>query len=635
MDYKLFVIFIMTLNMRQIFGAFQYPAVKRDDSFSKDYFGTTVKDPYQWLEFPDTDETKKFVTDQNAVTKPYVETNPYRKEITKNDGTTSLQFTSFSKDGKYCAYGISKGGSDWITIKIKDTETLVDLTDELKKIKFSSTSWTHDNLGFFYAQYDEYDGTGEGTDPEPPKNQKLFYHKVGTLQTADIMITKFVDKPDWLIGTPVVSDDGKYVHIFPQEGTSTSAWYYAKLVTPVAAELTFTAVKDKSDGEYYYVTSDDNLVYLRTNKNALKFRVVRVDLDKPDEANWENIVPEHAISVLNDAVAVANDYLAVVYMRDVVQIIEIHNLNDGRYLWDIDTPIGTVGGLSGDRDGKELFYKMTSFLNPGIIYRYDFNTNPNTISVFKSSVIAGLDTSEFETNQVFYASKDGKVKVPMFLVHRKNIKLDGSNPTLLYAYGGFNINIQPGFDPLGTFFIKHLNGIYAVANIRGGGWHEGGMLLNKQNVFDDFASAAEYLINKKYTRRDRLTINGRSNGGLLVGAVSNQRPDIIGCSLANVGYSPLHAIPQAATQYPAMLVLTADHDDRVVPAHSYKYAAQLQYELGSKLADTPLMIRIDTNSGHGAGKPISKWIEEYTDIVSFILNSLKIDYKSQSVVKRY
>ncbi|CAG2115619.1 unnamed protein product, partial [Medioppia subpectinata] len=525
MDYKLFVIFIIALNMRQIFGAFQYPAVKRDDSFSKDYFGTTVKDPYQWLEFPDTDETKRFVTDQNGVTKPYVETNPYRKEITKNfedlynypkygipskkgtkyyysansglqnqniiysteslqsaeepklfldpnllssDGTTSLQFTSFSKDGKFCAYGISKGGSDWITIKIKDTETLADLTDELKKIKFSSTSWTHDNLGFFYAQYDEYDGTGEGTDPEPPKNQKLFYHKVGTLQTADIMITKFVDKPDWLIGTPVVSDDGKYVHIFPQEGTSTSAWYYAKLVTPVTAELTFTAVKDKSDGEYYYVTSDDNLVYLRTNKNALKFRVVRVDLDKPDEANWENIVPEHAISVLNDAVAVANDYLAVVYMRDVVQIIEIHNLNDGRYLWDIDTPIGTVGGLSGDRDGKELFYKMTSFLNPGIIYRYDFNTNPNTISVFKSSVIAGLDTSEFETNQVFYASKDGKVKVPMFLVHRKNIKLDGSNPTLLYAYGGFNINIQPGFDPLGTFFIKHLNGIYAVANIRGG-----------------------------------------------------------------------------------------------------------------------------------------------------------------------
>ncbi|XP_054157272.1 uncharacterized protein LOC128955623 [Oppia nitens] len=725
---SLLLYLLIGISITNVLAAYQYPNVRRDDKIEDNFWGKKLKDPYRWLEDPDSNETKKFVNDQNGVTQPYVKKNKNRDQITKNfkdiynypkygvpfkkgnkyyywantgllnqnvyysadsltseakvfldpnqlsaDGTTSLHFISFSKDGKYCAYGISKGGSDWITIKIKDTQTLKDLPETLTKIKFSSTAWTHDNLGFFYAYYDEYTGPGEGTDPKPPENQKLYYHKINTNQDQDIMITKFPEHPKWLIGTPIVSDDGKYVHIFPQEGTSTVSWFFAKLSKqPINQELPFTPVKDKADAEYFYVTSDDNLVYMRTNRNAAKFRVVRVDLNQPDESNWEVILPEHEISVLNDVVAVNKNYMAVIYMRDVVHIIEIHRLSDGQYLWDVDTPIGTVNGISGDRDGKELFYKISSFLSPGVIYRYDFNTNPNTISIFKESKVQGLDITEFETNQVFFKSKDETVRVPMFLVHRKNIKLDGSNPTLLYAYGGFNINIEPGYDPLATFFIKHLNGVYALANIRGGGeygesWHESGMKLKKQNVFDDFASAAQWLINNKYTRKDRLTINGRSNGGLLVGAVSNQRPDIIGCSLANVGvmdmirfpnftvgwawteeygnpqtnqtefeyilkYSPLHSIIDVPPKYPAMLVLTADHDDRVVPAHSYKFIAQLQYQLGNKLPDTPLMIRIDTNSGHGAGKPISKWIEEYTDIVSFILNSLNIDYPKQPII---
>lgn len=700
---------------------FSYPNVHRDTSVSDNMFGTVVSDPYRWLEDSKSKETAKFVEDQNAITNEYIKKNTQYKAVSSSfgilynytnygipskhgnkyymtinsglqnqgiiysfdsltdtgkvfldpnkfssDGTISLTFTSFSRDGKYCAYGKSVGGSDWITISIIDVETGKELPEILKKIKFSTVDWNKNNKGFFYSYFDKFDGNDEGTETEIPTFQKLYYHKLNTNQSEDIQIFGFPKHPKWLIGTPVVSDSGKEIHIFPAEGTSKTPWFFARFdPEQINGSFDFQPIVPVANAEYHYIESDNKCAYVRTNYEATNFRIVCVDLNNPDPSNWVDVLPENKQWVLTNSIIVNKNNLVIVYMIDVVNIIQIYELDTGKYLFDVDTPIGTISSLDGDKNGTEFFFKFSTLLSPGIIYRYDFSVKPNKVDIFKESTIEGLNMDEFQINQIFYTSKDG-TKIPMFFVHRKGLVKNGKNPTLLYAYGGFNINIQPSYSVLGMFFVKNFDGIYAEANIRGGGeygeeWHKAGMLLNKQNVFDDFAYAGSWLIQNGYTSRDYLTISGRSNGGLLVGASSNQYSEIFGASLASVGvmdmvrfplftigyawieeygdpqnnetmfkyiynYSPLHNVKDNVSRYPNMLVLTADHDDRVVPAHSYKFISELQYKLGKKFPETPMMIRIDSNSGHGAGKPISKWIEEYTDCVCFLMNSMNYSF---------
>nr|XP_046917518.1 prolyl endopeptidase-like [Dermatophagoides farinae] len=701
---------------------FSYPYVKRENIYYE-RFGVWIRDPYRWLEDSKSTETATFVREQNAITSKYIHSNVNYESIKEkfkqlynytsygiptkhgdkyfvairepeqnqaiiyslnslkdepniflnpndlsSDGTIALKFTAFSRNGKYCAYGISKGGSDWTTVRVKNVDTLNDLEDDvLNKIKFSNIAWTINNDGFFYAYYDKYNGDGEGTDTDIPEYQKLYYHRLNTKQTNDIEIYGFPEHPKWLVGSIIMSEDGNNIHLFPTEGTSNSPWLYAHIdpmaINGSSISFEWIVTEQEIDSEYHYVGDNDNCTYVRTNYKAKNFRLVCINLNNPSRDNWRDIIAESSEAVLSDAFIADHDKIVATYMISVQNKLKVHQLSDGKFLYDIETEIGSIMTAGGKMQSPEFFFRYSTFLSPGIIYHYDLSNN--TKEVYKKSIIAGLDTSDYNTEQIFYNSKDG-TSVPMFIVKRKNITLNGQNPTWLYAYGGFNINIQPEYNPMAMFFVKYLNGIYASANIRGGGefgddWHKQGMLLNKQNVFDDFAAAGEWLIGNNYTSRNYLTINGRSNGGLLAATSANQHPEIFGSSIAEVGvldmlkfplftigyawveeygdviknsthfnyvlqYSPLHNIRRNLEQYPNMLVVTADHDDRVVPAHSFKFISQLQYRLGRKLPDTPLMIRIDSNSGHGAGKPVSKWIEEYTDKICFLLNSTPYKY---------
>ncbi|PWT91807.1 MAG: S9 family peptidase [Blastocatellia bacterium] len=683
-----------------------YPVSKKVDQVD-DYFGTKVPDPYRWLEDENSPETKAWVQQENAVTFAYLDKIPYREKLkerltqlynyprisapfhrgdtyffTKNDGlqnqsvyyiqkgmngtpevfldpnkfsadgTSTLSAFSPSKDGHYLAYGTSEGGSDWVTLHVMEVATRKMLADEIKWIKASGVEWQGD--GFYYSRYPAPEKGRELT----TKNefQAVYFHKVGTAQTDDQLVYDDKENPQRFqnVGT---TEDERFAILTVSErgkGKRGNAVFYKDLSK---GEKTFSPIVGTiGDDSFGIIDNVGDKFLMRTDKDAPNGRVVLVDPKNPDQQNWKDVLPERTEPL--QSVGTAGGKLFASWRKDVATRAYVFSL-DGQLENEIKLPgIGTAGGFGGLSDDKVVFYSFTSFNVPPTIYKYDIAAKRST--VFRTVDIPGFKPDNYETKQVFYTSKDG-TRVPMFLVYKKGLKLDGNNPTVLYGYGGFNIVTAPSFNSLRLALLEQ-GVVYASANMRGGGeygekWHEAGTKLKKQNVFDDFIAAAEYLIQNKYTSPSRLAIQGGSNGGLLVGAVSNQRPELFravveqagvmdmlrfhkftigwnwiadyGSSEANeaefkalYAYSPIHNI-KPGTKYPATLITTADHDDRVVPAHNFKYAAALQAGQGG---DYPILIRIDTNSAHGASNT-TKSIEQTRDIYAFLFENLGVEYK--------
>ncbi len=666
-----------------------------------DYHGVKVPDPFRWLEEDDSEETKAWVEAENKVTFGYLEKIPRRKAIkerlrrlwnferygvpfkeggryffTRNDGlqnqsvlytveslehpprvlldpntlssdgTAAFSGYSVSDDGNLIAYGVASAGSDWQGWRVRDVRTGTDLSDEIQWVKFSGVSWTKDGKGFFYSRYDE---------PRPGQQligvnyfQKLYYHRIGTPQSADKLTYERPDEKEWGFAGSV-TDDGHYLIISISQGTDTRNRVFYKDLQDERSSV--VELLNDFDAEYLFIDNDGPLFWFQTDLKAPRRRVIAIDIRKPERANWREIIPQAAETL--HGVSMVNDQFVAGYLKDAHGQIKLFS-RDGRFLREVGLPgIGSVAGFNGKRNDSESFYSFTSFTVPGTIYRYDFRSG--TSSVFRQARV-DCDAAAFETEQVFYHSKDG-TRIPMFLTHKAGLKPGGNNPTLLYGYGGFNISITPSFSVPNLVWLE-MGGIYAVPNLRGGGeygedWHQAGMKLKKQNVFDDFIAAAEWLIANHYTTSSRLAISGRSNGGLLVGACMTQRPDLFGVALPAVGvmdmlrfprfsigwawtadygsaddpnqfktlyaYSPLHNL-KPGTKYPATFITTGDHDDRVVPAHSFKFAARLQQ---CQAAHRPVLIRIETRAGHGAGKPTAKLIDEAADQLTFLSKELE------------
>jgi len=688
---------VSNLNSQPI----QYPKTKKIDHVDE-YHGVKVNDPYRWLEDNKSNETGKWVEAQNKITEDFLSKIPYRESIKKrltdvwnyerysapskigenyifskndglqeqsvvyiqkgldgtpevfldpnklsNDGSVSLAGLSFSNDYKYASYMISRGGSDWREIFVMDVASKELKPDFIKWAKFTGTGWYKD--GFFYSRYDE-PKAGEEL-KQKNEFQKLYYHKLGTDQSADKLVLEDKTNPKRGFGAGV-TDDERFLIINLWEGSSSNnGLMYKDLLNNSEINPLFV----KFDAEYSFIENIGGKFLIMTNLNAPNNRLVLVDPSNPSEGNWEVIIPESK-NVLQ-SVSFFESKLIVRYLQDVTSHVYAFDLT-GKQLYEIELPgLGTVSGFGGKKEEKETFFTFTSFTYPPTIFKYDIINNKSEL-FRKSDVKFKMD--DYETKQVFYPSKDG-TKIPLFIVHKKGLKLDGNNPTLLYAYGGFNISMQPSFSVARIPLLEN-NVVYAMACLRGGGeygesWHKAGMLEKKQNVFDDFISAAEWLINSKYTSSSKLAIQGGSNGGLLVGAVINQRPELYKVAFPQVGvmdmlrfhkftigwawvpeygssdsqeqfnylikYSPLHNIKNEVV-YPATMVTTADHDDRVFPAHSFKYAATLQ-ELASN--KNPKLIRIETKVGHGAGTSTSKAIELATDLYSFMFFNLGITPK--------
>jgi len=595
------------------------------------------------------------------------------------DGTKSLGPTAFSKSGKYWAYGVSASGSDWNTIYVKDISTGKALEDKVEWVKFSSISWMHDDSGFFYSRYPEpksftdkdvsdnveSDDVKRGSETDSNMNMATYFHKIGDPQSKDTLIFSDPTNPKWMFRTSV-STDGEYIIIKVSNSTAPVNHVYVAKASDVVAHIAANRggpvavqkIVENFDAGYNYVTNVGDTFYFKTNKDAPKYKVISISLSAPEPSEWKDLIP-HKGEVLNDALVVDENKLVCTYMMDAHETLWIYSLVDGSIIQEVKLPdIGTVTNCTGRKEDQEFFYSFSGFVYPGSKFRFDMKTM--TSSLIREDVVADHSPDDFQTKQVFFDSKDG-TKVPMFIVTKKGKVFDGNSCTLLYGYGGFSISITPTFSPFRTVFIKHFDGCLAIANIRGGGeygeeWHDAGIKLKKQNGFTDFQCAAEYLIANNYTNPSKLAINGGSNGGLLVGACVNQRPDLFACAIPQVGVmdmlrfhrftigyawcadygcadddeanfnnlkgiSPIHNIkvPDGDTQYPAVLVTTADHDDRVVPLHSFKYAAQLQYAFqGVAKQQRPLLIRVDVKAGHGAGKPTAKIIEEIADIYAFI-----------------
>ena len=669
-----------------------YPETKKVDTTDV-YFGTEVPDPYRWLEDDNSEETASWVKAQNEVTDSYLSNIDFRDKVksrltaledyekvsapfkrgdyyyfykndglqnqsvlyrVKNfddepevfldpntfseDGTTALGGLSFSNDNKYTAYNISEGGSDWRTAYIMDTETKELLDDEVKWIKFSGMSWYMD--GFYYQRFDE---PKEG-DELSAANQygKVYYHKVGSDQSSDELVYSNPDNAENRFGAGV-SDDERFLFIYSYVGTSGNELYVKDLSNPTSD---FIPIITGFDNDHYIVDNDGDDLIIHTNLDAPNNRIVRVNYQNPTPENWKDMIAETE-NVMS--ASTAGGYIFTSYLIDAKTAIKQYDYQ-GNLIRDVELPgIGTAGGFGGAREDEELFYTFTSFTTPSSVYRYNIVSGESDLH---SRPELDFDPEVYETKQIFYTSKDG-TEVPMFIVHQKGIELNGKNPTWLYSYGGFNISLQPSFSTSRLVWLEN-GGVFAMPNIRGGGeygeeWHKAGTKLQKVNVFEDFIAAGEYLINEGYTSSEYLALQGGSNGGLLVGATINMRPDLAKVAFPMVGvmdmlryqnftigrawsadygtsedseemfkylysYSPVHNIDPDAT-YPAVMVTTADHDDRVVPAHSFKYAATLQEKNPNN--SNPLLIRIETKAGHGAGMSTEKRIELYSDMYSY------------------
>lgn len=667
------------------------------------YFGTDIQDPYRWLEDDLSEETMDWVNNQNKTTFNYLNSIPYKRNIKKRleqiwnyekrtspfnegdytyyyknnglqnqyvvyrkkdsedeevfldpnsfseDGTISLTGLDFSKNENLVSYSISEGGSDWRKVVVMDTETKEIIGDTLTNIKFSGISWKN-NDGFFYSSYDKPEGSelSEMTD-----NHKLYYHKLNTDQNQDKLIFggKTTDKYRYVSSS--VSEDNKYLFITASNLTDGNKLFVMNLTKD---SNKIEVVSDDETTDDYVIETDGNTFYILTNSNAPNKKLVRTKYNRLNQKYWIDVIPETE-NVLN--ISVGGGYFFAEYYLDAISDVSQYDYN-GKLIRKLDLPgLGSFSGLWGKKEQKELYFSFSNYYIPTSIYSY--NPEKGDSSLFWKPDIR-FNSSEYISKQIFYESKDG-TKVPMIITHKKNIKLNGKNPTILYGYGGFNISRTPGFSVTNAIWMD-LGGVYAVPNIRGGGeygkeWHNAGTKLNKQNVFDDFIAAAEYLISSNYTSSDHLAIRGGSNGGLLVGAVMTQRPDLMKVALPAVGvldmlryhkftagagwafdygtseeseemfeyllgYSPVHNVEENV-EYPATLVTTGDHDDRVVPAHSFKFAAHLQ---DKQIGKNPVLIRIEKDAGHGGGTPLSKTIDQYSDIFSFTL--FNMGYKKLS-----
>lgn len=681
--------------------SFTYPPSRRSDQVDT-YHGVEVADPYRWLEEPKSAETLAWITAQNQVTEDYLTKIPSRESIkrrlaalwnyerysppfkrggryfySKNDGlqnqsvlytaetleaeprvlldpntlsedgTVALQGIAVSEDGKYLAYGLSASGSDWMEWRVRHIETGEDLGDRLQWVKFSGAAWTQDSQGFFYSRYDE---PQEAEQLEAVNYyQKLYYHRVGTPQSEDLLVYERPDQKEWGFSGSV-TDDGHYLIVSVWLGTSPKNLVFYKDLQAPAAPI--VELINEFEAEFSFIENDGTQFWFRTDLDAPKGRVIAIDITQPDRACWQTLIPESADTL--EGVGVLNHQFVASYLQDARSQVKIFDLQ-GQPVRDVALPgIGSVAGFDGVREDTETFYRFTGFTTPGAVYRYDLATGESTL--YRQPQLT-FDPEDYETHQVFITSRDG-TRLPMFITHKTGLVQNGQAPTLLYGYGGFGISLTPAFS-VGTLAWLEMGGVYAVPNLRGGGeygeaWHLAGTKLNKQNVFNDFIAAAEWLVEHQYTMPQKLAIMGGSNGGLLVGACMAQRPDLFGAALPAVGvmdmlrfnqftigwawesdygspqteaefkalwaYSPLHNLA-ADTAYPATLVTTADHDDRVVPAHSFKFAAALQAAHGG---EAPVLIRIDTKAGHGAGKPTTKAIEEIADKWAFLADVLGV-----------
>ncbi|CAH8647402.1 unnamed protein product [Heterobilharzia americana] len=692
----------------------KYPEVYKDESIVEEHFGVKVHDPYRWLEDPDSLQTKGFVKAQNLITEKFLNvcncTSKIRDRLTAiwdyekyscpikygsfyylrynsglqnqsvlyqmrtlsgstkkfldlnevdPEGLTSMRNCSFSEEGTYFCYGISFGGSDWSELKFKVCETGEDLPDILRQVKFSSISWTKDEKGVFYCMYPQHEGKADGTETTANTDQKLMYHRLGTPQSVDILCSECPDHPTWSIQGEV-SDCGQYLLVTLYDGCEpNNQLFYCdlkKINWNITKKLDLIPIADRFEAVYEYVTNEGDSFVFRTNLDAPMYKIIRINLANPDRQHWKDVIPHNADSLLQSAVCVNNDKLILCHLQDVKSCLSVYKLLTGEKIMDIDIPVGYVANVTGRKRDDEAFIHFTSFLTPGIIYSYDFSNPHPKLEIIRESKVRGVDLNQFKVKQVFYKSKDG-ANIPMFLVLPKDFQQNGSAPCQLYAYGGFNISVTPSFCVSRLLFLLHFGGIAAVANIRGGGeygkpWHDAG---------------PEYLISQKYTNSQKLYIQGGSNGGLLVCASCNQRPDLFGAAIAQVpvcdllrfhkftiGHawmsdfgnpeceedfrylirlSPLHNVKVPSdpnVQYPALLILTADHDDRVVPLHSFKFISTLQEILcrsENSRQTNPILARIESKAGHGQGKPTSKSIDEVVDIYAFLQTAISLTWK--------
>lgn len=676
----------------------KYPETKKIPLVDT-FFGQQVVDPYRWLEDDRSKDTEEWVKDQNEVTFHYLKQIPFRDKIEKRlsrlwnyekisapfqegkytyyykndglqnqyvvyrkdqsgvesvfldpnsfseDGTTSLGQLSFSKDGSLAAYSISEGGSDWRKVIVIDAETREVLEDTLVDIKFSGISW-YGQKGFYYSSYKKPDGSELSAKTD---HHKLYYHQLGTPQSDDIVIFGNVEGQKRRYVGGRVTEDDRFLFISGAVSTSGNDLYVMDLDNP-KAEL--KSIVDQVDNDVYLLDNEGESFYLVTNLDAPNKRIVKTTFDNPSAETWKDVIPEKK-EVLSPSTG--GGFIFAEYMKDAVSSIVMYQY-DGTEVQEIQLPgVGSAGGFSGKKNDSVLYYSFTNYNTPASIY--SFQVEKRESKLYWSPKI-DFNPAHYESKQVFYTSKDG-TKIPLIITYKKGIKRNGINPTILYGYGGFNVSLTPSFSPVNAVWME-MGGVYAVANLRGGGeygknWHVAGTKMKKQNVFDDFISAAHYLIDEKYTNQNHLAIRGGSNGGLLVGAVMTQRPDLIQVALPAVGvldmlryhtftsgagwaydygtaedskemfqyllgYSPVHNVKEG-TDYPATLITTGDHDDRVVPAHSFKFAAQLQ---ANHEGDAPVLIRIETNAGHGDGTPVSKTLQQYADIFAFTLYNMNV-----------
>ena len=679
----------------------KYPITKKDNVYDS-YFDIKIEDPYRWLENDRSPETEKWVIEQNKITNNYLSLIPYRDSLKdrvknlwnyeklsspfkegkftyfykndglqnqsvlyrhlndessknakvfldpnsfKSDGTISLGNISFSKNSKFLAYSISEGGSDWRKIIVMDLKRNAVLEDTLVDVKFSGISWYKDE-GFYYSSYDKPKGSVLSSRTD---QHKLFYHKIGTNQSDDLLIYGMAkDQKNRYINASVTDDD-RYLIISTSISTSGNKLLFKDLVKP---DSDFVSIIDNYNSDSYLLDNIGSTFYVVTNLDAPNQKIVSFEADAPDQMNWNDIIPERE-HVLNPSSV--GGYFFAEYMVDAISRVEQYDYQ-GNFIRNLKLPgMGSVGGFGGKRSDKTDFYSFTNYKTPPSIFSIDVETG---VSELYWQPKIDFNPNDYESKQVFYSSKDG-TKIPMTITHKKGLKLNSKNPTILYGYGGFNISLNPSFSIANALWLE-LGGVYAVANIRGGGeygkkWHDSGTKMQKQNVFDDFIAAAEYLIKEKITSNSFLALKGGSNGGLLVGAVMTQRPDLMKVALPAVGvldmlryhtftagagwaydygtsqdskqmfeyllgYSPVHNIK--GNKYPATLITTGDHDDRVVPAHSFKFAAELQEK---QSCSNPTLIRIETDAGHGAGTPVTKTIQQYADIIGFTLFNMGVN----------